>query len=276
MITFDTPVDENDELDFSPILNASKELAKYLENGSTIIVSSQVPVGTCDQIKSLIKQNNPSLDFDIAYSPENVRLGQAIECFKNPQRIVIGADNDLTLERAEALFDVIIAPKLRMNLRTAEMTKHALNALLATSISFTNEIANLCDELGADALKVAEALHSDERIGLKLPLQPGLGFAGGTLARDLKILKNLGEGFGYETPLISGVLTVNERQNRVVMRKLQKVDTPAKRVENGCGGLTYKAGTSTLRRSAALEIIKDLTHNGAVVKAYDPKASLAV
>lgn len=273
LMTFDTPVDENDEVNLFPIFDISKKLAKHLENGSIIIVSSQVPVGTCDQIKLLIKQNNPSLDFDVACSPENLRLGQAIECFKNPERIVIGADSSSTLDRVEALFDVIAAPKLRMNLRTAEMTKHALNAFLATSISFANEIANLCDEVGANALKIAAALRSDARIGQKMPLLPGLAFAGGTLARDLKILKNLGESHGCETALINGVLRVNQQQNGLVVRKLQKIYGSVKNLTVGILGLTYKAGTSTLRRSAALEIIRDLTGEGASVKAYDPKAS---
>ena len=274
LIAFDTPVDENDEVDLSEIFATSIDLAKHLEKGSIIIVSSQVPVGTCEQIKSMIKQNNPALDFDIAYSPENMRLGQAIERFKNPDRLVIGADSSATLDKVERFFNVISGPKLRMNLRTAEMTKHVLNAFLATSISFANEMANLCDGLGADALKIAEALKSESRIGSKLPLLPGLGFAGGTLARDLKILKNLGNSFGYETHLSNGVLTVNQQQNRLVVRKLQKIYGSLKGLTVGILGLTYKAGTSTLRRSAALEIISDLTHNGAIVKAFDPKASL--
>jgi len=275
LITFDTPVDENDEVDLSEIFATSRELSRYLEDESVIIVSSQVPVGTCEQIKSVIKQSKPSVNFDIAYSPENLRLGQAIEVFKNPDRIVIGADSPVTLDKVEALFDVIPAPKLRMNLRTAEMTKHALNAFLATSVSFANEIANLCDELGADALKVATALRLDARIGEKARLLPGLGFAGGTLARDLKVLKNLGSKLGCETYLINGVLKVNEQQNRLVVRKLKKVYGSIKGLTIGILGLTYKAGTSTLRRSAALEIIKDLISEGAVVKAHDPKADLA-
>lgn len=274
LITFDTPVNEKDEVDLSEIFATAKELAGCVENGSIVIVSSQIPVGTCDQLKLLIKQNNPSLDFDIAYSPENLRLGQAIECFKNPQRIVIGADSDPTLDRVEALFEVIAVPKLRMNLRTAEMTKHALNAFLATSISFANQIANLCDEVGANALKIAAALQSDARIGSKLPLLPGLAFAGGTLARDLKILKNLGENSACETPLINGVLRVNQQQNGLVARKLQKIYGSVKNLTVGILGLTYKAGTSTLRRSAALEIIEGLTNGGAKIKAYDPKADL--
>jgi UDPglucose 6-dehydrogenase len=136
LITFDTPVNEQDEVDLTEISNTAKELAPCLENGSVIIVSSQVPVGTCERIKKSIQKWNPSLDFDIAYSPENLRLGQAIERFKNPERIVIGADNDATLDKVEMFFSVIKAPKMRMNLKTAEMTKHALNAFLATSISF--------------------------------------------------------------------------------------------------------------------------------------------
>ena len=273
LITFDTPVDENDEVDLSPIFDTGLELSKYLESNAIIIVSSQVPVGTCEQIKSLIRENNPSLNFDIACSPENLRLGQAIDYFKKPDRMVIGADSESTLDRVEALFEVIPAPKLRMNLRTAEMTKHAINAFLATSISFANEIANLCDELGADALKIAEALKSESRIGPKLPLLPGLAFAGGTLARDLKILKNLGESSGCETPLVNGVLRVNQQQNGLVVRKLQKIYGSVNNLTVGILGLTYKAGTSTLRRSAALGIIKDLTSHGARVKAYDPKAA---
>lgn len=274
LITYDTPVNEKDEVDLSQIFDTAIELSRHLEKDSVIIVSSQVPVGTCEQIRSMIKENNPALDFDIAYSPENLRLGRAIESFKNPERIVIGADDDATLDRVEALFSVIDAPKLRMNLRTAEMTKHALNAFLATSISFANEIANLCDELGADALKVTSALQSEARIGPGLPLKPGLGFAGGTLARDLKILKNLGNKFNYEAPLINGVLAVNERQNGQVIKKLEKIYGSVEKLTVGVLGLTYKAGTSTLRRSAALEIIRDLTNRGAKVKAYDPKASL--
>lgn len=274
LITFDTPVNEQDEVDLSEIFDTALELSRHLENGSVIIVSSQVPVGTCEQIRSLIRQSNPSLDFDIAYSPENLRLGQAIEDFKNPQRIIIGADSNSTLDRVEELFSVTSAPKLRMNLRTAEMTKHALNAFLGMSISFINEIANLCDELGADVLKVATALRMDERIGQKAPLQPGLGFAGGTLARDLKILQNLGNRFHYETHLVNGVLRVNEQQNKLVIRKLEKIYGSVENLSVGILGLTYKAGTSTLRRSVALEIIRDLTDKGAMVKAYDPKASL--
>lgn len=275
MVTFDTPVDDNDDVDLSLVLNACRAIAASLEDGTVIIISSQVPVGTCDDIKAMISQINPALNFDIAYSPENLRLGKAIEYFEKPDRIVIGADSEATLDRVEEFLSVIPAPKLRMGLRSAEMVKHALNSFLATSISFANEIANLCDEVGADALKVAAALKSDIRIGPGVPLLPGLAFAGGTLARDLKILKKLGKDHGYETALIDGVLSVNRRQNSLVLRKLQKIYGSINNLTIGVLGLTYKPGTSTLRRSAALQIIKELTDNGAMVKAYDPKADRA-
>jgi UDPglucose 6-dehydrogenase len=192
----------------------------------------------------------------------------------NPEWIVIGADNESTLDKVEEFFSVVKAPKIKMDLRSAEMTKHALNAFLATSISFINEIANLCDEVGADALKVANALRLDSRIGPRALLKPGLGFAGGTLARDLKTLQKIGRRVGYQTHLIDGVLMVNQRQNRMIVEKLRKIFGSLQNLTVGVFGLTYKAGTSTLRRSASLEIIRDLTDGGAKVKAYDPKADL--
>jgi UDPglucose 6-dehydrogenase len=273
LITIDTPVDDRDQVDLSPVMALNDGLAKYLEKGVVVIVSSQVPVGTCGRIKADILQKNPCLDFDIVYSPENLRLGKAIEVFQHPGRIVIGADSEKTLDRAEKFFSVVDAPKVRMNLRTAEMTKHAINAFLATSISFANEIGNFCDALGADAFKVAEAMASDERIGPRLPLKPGLAFAGGTLARDLNVLKNLSTELHYPAYLINGVLDVNKAQNQVIIRKLEKIFGTVKGLQIGVLGLTYKAGTSTLRRSAAIEIIGDLVAAGASVKAFDPKAS---
>jgi len=273
MITFDTPVDAQDEVDISEIFDICHELAEYLRNETVIIVSSQVPVGTCDEIRSIIKERNKTIEFDVAYSPENLRLGQAIECYRNPDRIVIGADMKSTLDKVEELFSVISAPKLRMSLRSAEMTKHALNTYLAMCISFINEIANLCDMVGADAIEISEGLRTDQRVGRRAPLHPGLGFAGGHLARDLKILKGLGRKFRYDTHLIDGVLKVNEGQNMSVGKKLQTIFGSLRGLSIGVLGLTYKPGTSTLHRSAALEIIRDLVDKGAVVKAHDPKAA---
>jgi UDPglucose 6-dehydrogenase len=274
VIAYDTKVDERDESDLSQVMAAASLLARHLEDGSTVVVSSQVPVGTCERIQAAVRRGKPSRRFGIAYVPENLRLGQAIERFKKPEMIVIGADDPATARAVDELFSGIDGPRVVVGLRTAEMIKHALNAFLATCISFSSEMANLCDEVGADALEVARALHLDRRVGPLAPLRPGLGFAGGTLARDLKTLRKLGRRDGSGTPLIEAVLAVNERQNRVVTRKLKKLFGSLEGLTVGVLGLTYKPGTSTLRRSAALEIIGELTAGGAAVKAHDPRANL--
>ncbi len=272
LITYDTPVDDNDEVDLSGIFAVAAELAAHLDSGATIIVSSQVPVGTCEKLVEAVRGANPSLSFCIGCVPENLRLGQAIERFLGPEFLVLGAEDAATHERLEGLFSPIQAPRVRVDLRTAEMTKHAINAFLATSISFANEIANLCDEAGADALMVAETLRLDSRIGPGAPLHPGLGFAGGTLARDLKVLRRLSERHGYQASLINAVLAVNERQNGMVVGRLRRILGSFDGLSVGVLGLAYKAGTSTLRRSAALKIIRAIAAEGAAVKAYDPKA----
>jgi UDPglucose 6-dehydrogenase len=274
IIAHDTTVDERDESDLSQVMAAASLLARHLENGSIVIISSQVPVGTCQQIEATIRRGRPLLDFGIAYVPENLRLGQAIERFKKPEMIVIGSDDPAATNAVDELLAGINAPRVVVGIRTAEMTKHALNAFLATCISFANEMANLCDEVGADALDVGRALHLDKRVGPLAPLRPGLGFAGGTLARDLKTLRKIGKRNRSGTPLIEGVLKVNQRQNRVVTRNLRKVYGSLEGLMVGVLGLTYKPGTSTLRRSAALEIIGEQTALGASVKAYDPRANL--
>jgi len=205
--------------------------------------------------------------------PENLRLGQAIERFRSPPLPVIGSDSAHALERIERLLAPCGVKWRRAGLRTAEMTKHALNGFLAVSITFANELGNLCDEIGADGHQLAEILRLEPRIGAKAMLFPGLGFSGGTLARDLETLRALGDRSGVETPLLDGVWTSNRAQNASVVRRLAKAfagDLSAKRIS--VLGLTYKPDTSTLRRSAALEVIGDLVRAGAVIQASDPKA----
>ena len=272
IITYDTPVDEQDEVDLSEIFATAAEMAPLLESDVTVIVSSQVPVGTCEKLAETIRRSSPALAFGVACTPENLRLGQAIERFKRPDMLVIGADSAATLEKVERLLSVIQAPTVTSDLRTAEMTKHAINAYLATAISFGNELANLCDLAGADALKVIQALRMDSRVSPKAPMLPGLGFGGGTLARDMKALRRVGEAHGYPAPFIDGVLKVNQRQNEMIVNRLRQACGSLRDLAVGVLGLTYKAGTSTLRRSAAVEIIQAIAGEGATVKAYDPKA----
>jgi len=270
VIAYDTPLDTEDRMNLSPVLDAVNRL-RNVATHATIVVSSQVPIGTCERIVAVLSKGAETLD--LAYVPENLRLGRAIECFMNPDRIVIGSDSPLAIAKVRALFAPIHAKVIEMDLRSAEMSKHALNALLGTAISFANEIGNICDLVGADALKVAEALKSDSRIGPRLPLRPGMGFAGGTLARDLRILQDIGKGHGCETLLVDSVLRVNESQNASILGRLHQIIGKFEGKSIGVLGLAYKAGTSTLRRSAALGIIRSLRQEGALVKAFDPRVS---
>ncbi len=274
LVTFDTPVNDRDESDLSEVLAAAEEIAPHLEDGVVLYVTAQVPVGTCDQIAEIVRRANPSLRFGIAYSPENLRLGQAIDRFLHPPLPVVGSDDPSTFERLEPLLSLLGVEWVRVGLRTAEMTKHALNAFLATSICFANELGNLCDEVGADGRQIAEVLKMEPRVGPKAMLSPGLGFAGGTLARDMQTLRGLGDRAGLETPLLDGAWESNGRQNQLVVRKLKKAfdGRGLSGVRAAVLGLTYKPNTSTLRRSASLEIIGDMAGEGMIVAAHDPKA----
>jgi UDPglucose 6-dehydrogenase len=272
LIMFDTPVDENDDIDLSGIFAVAREMAPYILPESVLLVTAQVPVGTCEQIAAIIQEANPQADFGIAYSPENLRLGQAIDRFMHPPLPLIGADRAETLERLEKLLSVLPVSWMRVNLRTAEMTKHALNAFLAVSICFANELGNLCDVTGADGIKIAQALRIEPRIGSKAMLFPGLGFSGGTLARDMRTLQKLGDRFDIETSLIDGAWASNQRQNKSVVRNLKKTFGSLVNLRVSVLGLTYKPDTSTLRRSASIEIINELVAEHARIKVYDPKA----
>lgn len=275
LVAYDTPVDDQDDPDLAPINATVEHLAGHLEEGATVIVSSQVPVGTCETLASRLRSLAPELRFGMACVPENLRLGQAIERFLRPDLLVLGVDNDQTMAKVEVLFSPVPGPRVRVDLRTAEMTKHAINAYLATCISLGNELANLCDEVGADALRVAEALRLESRVSPRAPLLPGLGFAGGTLARDMKVLTKMAEQYHYPAPFLNGVLALNRLQNATVIRRLEKILGSLRDKTIGVLGLTYKPDTSTLRRSAAVDIIRNVVAQGATVRAYDPKADLA-
>ena len=170
MIMFDTPVNEEDNLDLSEIFTVMKKIAQYLNKDCLLYFTAQMPVGTCDLIKDLIHKENPEANFHIAYSPENLRLGQAIDRFLKPALPVIGADDEYTYQRACDLLSPIKAEWKHVNIRTSEMIKHALNAYIGITICFGNEIGSLCDEVGADGHKIAEVLKLEERVGKKAML----------------------------------------------------------------------------------------------------------
>jgi len=269
-MTFDTKVDEHDQVDLSDINRATDEISKYIKNGSIVIVSSQVPVGTCSKIKEVIAKKSKA-KFDVCYLPENLRLGEALNSFLKPDRLVIGANNDITLERVKKLFEPLKCEKIAMSVESAEMTKHALNAYMAVCISFINEISDICELSRASAPDLVKALKTDRRIGPYAPINPGLGFSGGTLARDVQVLRRYGDMKNYDTKLLDATIEVNDRRKHLVFNKLKKIFGDVKSLQVGILGLTYKPSTNTLRRSLSLEIAKDLISRGAIVKAYDPK-----
>jgi len=273
LVMFDTPVDADDRSDLSEIMRTVQVMGPALADGVTIHVTAQVPVGTCDDLAGRIRAARPSLRFGMAYSPENLRLGQAIERFRKPSLPVIGSDDPEVIRALETLYAPCGVKWQSCDLRTAEMGKHALNGFLAISVCFANELGNLCDEVGADGYRLAQILRLEDRIGAKAMLFPGLGFSGGTLARDMQTLRAIGDRSGVDTLLLDGAWQSNQQQNRSVVRRLKALwggGLQGRRI--AVLGLTYKPDTSTLRRSAALEVIAELVRAGAMVSASDPMA----
>jgi UDPglucose 6-dehydrogenase len=273
-ITFDTKVDEQDRVDLGEIKRAAAEIAKHIEDWSIVVVSSQVPVGTCVKLKNAISRRGAKID--VSYIPENLRLGSALDSFLRPDRIVMGANNPVTTEKLKELFKPLKCEKITMGVESAEMSKHALNAYMAACISFINEISDLCELSGASAADVVKALKTDRRVSKHAPINPGLGFSGGTLARDIQVLRSYGDKSRHDTTLLDAIFSVNEVRKQLVVKRLEKMFGSVGRLQIGILGLTYKPGTDTLRRSLSLEVAKILISQGARVKAYDPKVGKAV
>lgn len=258
-ITLDTPVDNKDQIQLESFNLLIKQVKKFINKKTTLVVSSQVPVGTCRSIGV----NR------VLYFPENLRLGQAIEIFLNPERIVLGGEEKL---RKKFLADFAFwkSPIVEMSLESAEMSKHTLNSYLSVMISFSSEVSDLCERLGANALDVMNALKTDSRVSVKAPLNPGIGFAGGTLGRDLQTLKMMAKKVNYNPKLIKAAYQVNQDRLPIFVEKIRKVLGGLNNKKVGLLGLTYKPGTNTLRRSQSLELERILEKFGAKVCATDP------
>lgn len=269
-ITFDTPVNERDEADVGFVQDRLREAMGFLPRQSLIIISSQVPVGFSRDQEAYIAQQHPEQDIRIAYSPENLRLGRALQVFRNPDRIVIGVRRKEDIERFNPIFSTISHRLEWMATESAEMTKHAINAFLATSVVFANELALLCEKSGADPREVERGLKTEERIGPKAYLKAGSAFAGGTLARDIVFLKELGQKHRVETVLFPAVWQSNEAHKNWIRGKCQEVCGSLRGKKISILGLTYKPNTDTLRRSTAVELCRWLSSEGAIVMAYDP------
>jgi UDPglucose 6-dehydrogenase len=266
-VCYDTPVDEDDHADLNQVLDGIAACVPHLPPGALVLISSQIPVGTCRQLE----RKYPSVRF--AYAPENLRLGNALQIFSAADRIVLGVRHPEDADVLRPLLARFSDQIIEMRTESAEMTKHAINAFLALSITFMNEVARLCELAGADAKEVERGLKSETRIGPKAYLAPGGPFAGGTLARDVVALRQLGERNSEKLELISAIKASNDEHKKWALRKLQARYPDLRGKKVAVLGLTYKAGTNTLRRSLAVEFCRALLAAGADVSAYDPQVT---
>jgi UDPglucose 6-dehydrogenase len=270
LIAWDTPVDEDDQADVQTVLARAEALFPHLQPGSLVVLSSQLPVGTTAYFEERCAALRPSAEIAFACSPENLRLGKAIEVFTKPDRIVIGVRGTQHRERLEALFAPFGERIEWMSVESAEMTKHALNAFLATSVAFINEVASICERVGADAAEVARGLKTDLRIGPGAYLSPGPAFAGGTLARDVVFLSRRSAELELPLHLIPSVRASNEAHRLWALRRLETTLGTVNGKTVAVWGLTYKPGTDTLRRSGSVELCRALAERGALVRVFDP------
>ena len=263
-VCYDTPVDENDVADVPFVLERLEACLPALRPDAVVLLSSQVPAGTCRELEA----RHPGISF--AYSPENLRLGKALDVFRHPERIVAGTRTAAAREVLGRLFAPFCEHVIWMRPESAEMTKHGINAWLALSVTFANEIARLCEAVGADAREVEQGLRSEPRIGAKAYIRPGAAFAGGTLARDVVALTRLAREHGEQAAIFPAILAGNEAHKDWALRKLQTLLDPLAGATVAVLGLTYKPETSTLRRSGAVELGAKLLAAGARVRCYDP------
>jgi UDPglucose 6-dehydrogenase len=278
-IAVGTPPGEDGSADLKHVLNVAKEIGQVINKHIVVVTKSTVPVGTSEKIRTAIKaeldKRGVSIPFDIASNPEFLKEGAAIEDFLKPERIVIGVDNEKAREVMTSLYLPFVLnnhPILFMDIPSAEITKYAANAMLATRISFINEIANLCDILGADINNVRKGIGSDSRIGSKF-IYPGTGYGGSCFPKDVKaLLKTAGDN-GYELNVIRAVEKANDYQKNVIFNKMQiffKGSLKDKLI--AVWGLSFKPKTDDIREASSLILIERLLSEGARIKAYDPAA----
>ena len=269
-VTYDTSVDENDQADVGFVFEDVLKLLSFLSIDTTVLVSSHLPVGSIRRFEDISAEKYPEKNIRFAYSPENLRLGKSLDVFLCPDRVSIGVRRQEDREILGRLLGPITDKILWMSMESAEMTKHAINAFLGMSITFINEIASICENIGADAGEVEAGLKSETRIGPAAYLSPGAAFAGGTLARDIEFLKDVGSYNNLVNPLISAVRKSNDEHKKWIQRRLVAVlgDLKGKRI--AVWGLTYKPGTNTLRRSLSVEMCNWLRDKGVEISVHHP------
>jgi len=278
-IAVGTPMGEDGSADLKHVLSVADSIGDVLESKIIIVNKSTVPVGTADKVKlrvqSALNKRKINLNFDVVSNPEFLKEGTAIEDFMKPDRIVIGSDSEEVTKKIKELYAPFFRTHNRfvsMDVRSAEMTKYAANAMLATKISFMNEIANICEKVGADANMVRLGIGSDNRIGYSF-IYPGVGYGGSCFPKDVKALSKIAEEHGYNARLINAVEKVNDAQKLVIVQKIvRRFGDDLTGFCFGIWGLAFKPETDDMREAPAIYVIKELVKRGAKVNAYDPKA----
>lgn len=269
-----TPEDEDGSADLKYVLGVADEIGQLIKSYKVIVDKSTVPVGTSERVYEVISKN-ARCDFDVVSNPEFLREGFAVDDFLKPERIVVGSSSDRATELMQKLYKPFVRsgnPVIIMDEKSAELTKYAANSFLATKITFMNEIANFCEEVGADVDKVRIGMGTDSRIGKRF-LFPGIGYGGSCFPKDVKALYKSGKDVGYEFKILDSVISVNKKQKTILIPKIQKYfkgDLKGKKI--GIWGLAFKPETDDIREAPSLDIIDELLKKGAVITAFDPEA----
>jgi UDPglucose 6-dehydrogenase len=282
-IAVGTPPGEDGSADLSHVLNVAREIGRCLNHYVVVVTKSTVPVGTSEKIRAALQEEldkrHSEIHFDMASNPEFLKEGAAVDDFLKPERIVIGTDNERTSSIMKSLYMPFVLnnhPILFMDIPSAELTKYEANAMLATRISFMNEIANLCEILGADISQVRKGMASDSRIGSKF-LYAGTGYGGSCFPKDVKALIKTGSDCGFEMNIVQAVEKTNEFQKSILFRKMKKYfgnNLEGKTI--ALWGLSFKPKTDDIREAPSLVLIENLLNAGCKIKAYDPAATQEV
>jgi len=274
-----TPPDEDGSADLKYVLEVAREVGRYMNDYLLMVTKSTVPVGTAEKVKKALQEEldkrGSDLEFDVSSNPEFLKEGAAVQDFLKPDRIVVGVNSkraEKTMDRLYKPFTMNGHPVIFMDITSAEMTKYAANSMLATKISFMNDIANLCEIVGADVNMVRKGIGSDSRIGKKF-IYPGTGYGGSCFPKDVKALIKTADNYAYSLKVLKAVEEVNEDQKSILVRKLQKhFKHNIKGMSFALWGLSFKPQTDDMREAPSLVIIRKLLEAGATVKAYDPVA----
>lgn len=275
LIAVGTPSKEDGSADLSYVEAVAQSIAENMNGYKIIITKSTVPVGTGERIRKIVgEKQKEKNDFDIVSNPEFLREGAAIEDFMRPNRVVIGAESDHAIAIMKDLYSplyLIETPFVITDIKTAEMIKYASNAFLATKVSFINEIANICERVGADVHMVARGMGLDKRIGPKF-LHPGPGYGGSCFPKDTQAIVNIAKEHTYDFEIVKAVIKVNEKQRMLMVEKIKKAVGDLKDKMVGILGLSFKPNTDDMRDAPSVSIIRGLQKEGAKIRAFDPAA----